>query len=288
MGLEESIIAVNIGTLLNIFVEPRGLGLVAGEGGTIQLDINLVRIPDVSFISWERLPGGEVPRRADSPRSFPTWPWRSSAGATPARRWTRSSRSISRRASAWSGIVRPREPGRRRLHGAGPLHPADGLDAARRRRRPARFLGPGRRAVPDAEAAGRQGRAEEERAAAREEERAAARSLKVGSHSTASLPGVCTDHAHDADPVSPGDLRARSRSPQELRDLVCRVTGMHPTDAVQWLARAPGTWPQPLEEPEVRKLLDGLYEAGDRGRGLADRPVSGAEPARGRSIAPPA
>jgi hypothetical protein len=48
--------------------------------------------------------------------------------------------------------------------------------------------------------------------------------------------------------------------PQELRELFCRVTGMHPTDAVQWLARAPGTWPQPLEEPEVRKLLDGLYD----------------------------
>ena len=26
--------------------------------------------------------------------------------------------------------------------------------------------------------------------------------------------------------------------PTELRDLVCHVTGMHPTDAVQWLARA--------------------------------------------------
>ncbi len=50
--------------------------------------------------------------------------------------------------------------------------------------------------------------------------------------------------------------------PIELRDLVCRVTGMHPTDAVQWLARAPGTWPQPLEETTVRELLDGFYEAG--------------------------
>jgi len=37
---------------------------------------------------------------------------------------------------------------------------------------------------------------------------------------------------------------------------------MHPTDAVQWLARAPGTWPQPLDEPTVRALLDGFYEAG--------------------------
>jgi Uma2 family endonuclease len=62
VGLQESMIAVKIGTLLSVFVEPRGLGLLAGEGGTIQLDINLVRIPDVSFFSWERVPGGEVPQ----------------------------------------------------------------------------------------------------------------------------------------------------------------------------------------------------------------------------------
>jgi Uma2 family endonuclease len=61
VGVQESIIAVTIATLLSIFVKPRGLGLVAGADGTIQLDINLVRIPDVSFISWERVPGGEVP-----------------------------------------------------------------------------------------------------------------------------------------------------------------------------------------------------------------------------------
>jgi len=61
VGLQESYIAVKIATLLNIFVEPRGLGMVAGEAGTIQLDINLVRIPDVSFFSLEHLPGGEIP-----------------------------------------------------------------------------------------------------------------------------------------------------------------------------------------------------------------------------------
>jgi len=61
VGLQESLISVKIGTLLSVFVEPRGLGLIAGADGTIQLDINLVRIPDVSFISWERVPGGEVP-----------------------------------------------------------------------------------------------------------------------------------------------------------------------------------------------------------------------------------
>jgi hypothetical protein len=49
--------------------------------------------------------------------------------------------------------------------------------------------------------------------------------------------------------------------PQELRDAACRATGRHPTDVVQWLARAPGTWPEPLEEPAARALLDALFEA---------------------------
>ena len=40
------------------------------------------------------------------------------------------------------------------------------------------------------------------------------------------------------------------------------MTGIHPTDAMQWIARAPGTWPKPLEESEVRRLLDGLFELG--------------------------
>jgi hypothetical protein len=48
--------------------------------------------------------------------------------------------------------------------------------------------------------------------------------------------------------------------PQQLRPMICEATGMHPTDVVQWLARAPGVWPQLLDEPIVRKLLDGLYE----------------------------
>jgi hypothetical protein len=67
-------------------------------------------------------------------------------------------------------------------------------------------------------------------------------------------------------PTSPARYRlvifSAIDEPQEVRDLVCQATGMHPTDAVQALARAPGTWPQPLEEPAVRKLLDGLYEHG--------------------------
>jgi hypothetical protein len=45
-----------------------------------------------------------------------------------------------------------------------------------------------------------------------------------------------------------------------VRDLFCRVTGMHPTDATQWIARTPGAWPQPLPVDQTRALLDGLYD----------------------------
>lgn len=48
--------------------------------------------------------------------------------------------------------------------------------------------------------------------------------------------------------------------PRAVRDLLCGVTGIHPTDAMLWVARAPGVWPRPLAEGEVRELLDGLYE----------------------------
>lgn len=48
--------------------------------------------------------------------------------------------------------------------------------------------------------------------------------------------------------------------PQLVRDLFAKVTGTHPTDAMQWVAKVPGVWPKPLDETETRALLDGLYE----------------------------
>ena len=48
--------------------------------------------------------------------------------------------------------------------------------------------------------------------------------------------------------------------PQAVRDLFVSVTGAHPTDAMQWVARVPGVWPRPLDEATTRKLLDGLFE----------------------------
>ena len=48
--------------------------------------------------------------------------------------------------------------------------------------------------------------------------------------------------------------------PPAVRDLFVKVTGAHPTDAMQWVARTPGVWPKPLDEIQVRALLDGLFD----------------------------
>jgi Uma2 family endonuclease len=63
MGLEESNIAVTISTELNIFVRPRRLGMVTGEQGPFELLGGLVRMPDVAFISWDRIPGRKRPKK---------------------------------------------------------------------------------------------------------------------------------------------------------------------------------------------------------------------------------
>jgi Uma2 family endonuclease len=61
VGFEESWLAMWIGSLISKFVYSEGFGFVAGADGTIQLDVDLVRIPDVAFFSWDKLPGGELP-----------------------------------------------------------------------------------------------------------------------------------------------------------------------------------------------------------------------------------
>ncbi|GAC1301636.1 MAG: hypothetical protein NVSMB14_11320 [Isosphaeraceae bacterium] len=50
--------------------------------------------------------------------------------------------------------------------------------------------------------------------------------------------------------------------PKAARDLIARVTGLHPTEAMVWVARAPGVLPRPLSERETRALLDGLFDLG--------------------------
>jgi len=62
MGVAESVIAGLILTYLNTFVLPRKLGIVTGEAGTLKLFPGTVRVPDVAFISWNRLPGRKWPQ----------------------------------------------------------------------------------------------------------------------------------------------------------------------------------------------------------------------------------
>lgn len=57
MGFNESTLAGYLIGLLNAYVIPANLGLVSAPDGTMELIAGLVRIPDVAFIRWDRLPG---------------------------------------------------------------------------------------------------------------------------------------------------------------------------------------------------------------------------------------
>jgi Uma2 family endonuclease len=61
MGFRESLLAGALIEILRGFVLPRNLGLVSGEAGMMRLFPGLVRIPDVAFIPWDRLPNQRVP-----------------------------------------------------------------------------------------------------------------------------------------------------------------------------------------------------------------------------------
>ncbi len=61
LGYRESMLAAWIIMLLADYFRQHDVGTVAGADGAVRLMAGLVRIPDVSFISWDRLPGREVP-----------------------------------------------------------------------------------------------------------------------------------------------------------------------------------------------------------------------------------
>lgn len=62
MGFYESRLATLLLRLIDEFAEQNDLGIVVGEAGMMQLAPGLVRIPDVSFISWDRFPNRKLPR----------------------------------------------------------------------------------------------------------------------------------------------------------------------------------------------------------------------------------
>jgi Uma2 family endonuclease len=63
MGYEESFLAMWLGYLLNRFLAEHKLGIIAGPDGPLRLWPGLVRIPDISFISWDQLPGRKIPKK---------------------------------------------------------------------------------------------------------------------------------------------------------------------------------------------------------------------------------
>jgi len=64
VGTYEAYLAVLIVRLIADFVDQENLGIVLGADGMMRLAPGLVRIPDASFIRWDRLPGGRIPREA--------------------------------------------------------------------------------------------------------------------------------------------------------------------------------------------------------------------------------
>jgi Uma2 family endonuclease len=62
MGFEEARLAARLVYLVNLYLEQNDLGICVGADGMMQIAPGLVRIPDVSFVNWDRLPGRESPR----------------------------------------------------------------------------------------------------------------------------------------------------------------------------------------------------------------------------------
>jgi Uma2 family endonuclease len=64
MGYLESYLAIELGRLLGNFIAEHDLGVLTGADGALRLMQGLVRIPDLSFISWDRLPDRRLPDEA--------------------------------------------------------------------------------------------------------------------------------------------------------------------------------------------------------------------------------
>jgi Uma2 family endonuclease len=62
MGYYESRLATVLASLLEAFRQEHNMGIVLGADATTALGPGLVRLPDVSFVSRRRLPGGKIPR----------------------------------------------------------------------------------------------------------------------------------------------------------------------------------------------------------------------------------
>ncbi len=62
MGVYESWLAIRISHFISSFLAMHNVGIVTGADGFLRLFPSQVRAPDVTFIRYERLPDGRVPR----------------------------------------------------------------------------------------------------------------------------------------------------------------------------------------------------------------------------------
>lgn len=62
MGSIESLLALALARELGNFIEEADMGVVLGADAMLRLAPGLVRMPDVSFLSWDKIPGGEFPQ----------------------------------------------------------------------------------------------------------------------------------------------------------------------------------------------------------------------------------
>jgi Uma2 family endonuclease len=62
MGFEESRVAVELAHRVKAYLDQYDRGICVGADGMMRIAPGLVRIPDLSFITWDRLPARESPR----------------------------------------------------------------------------------------------------------------------------------------------------------------------------------------------------------------------------------
>ena len=62
MGGYESLLAMRIGIALGAFLEKNPIGVILGADGALRILPDQVRVPDVCFISFSRVPDGQFPR----------------------------------------------------------------------------------------------------------------------------------------------------------------------------------------------------------------------------------
>jgi Uma2 family endonuclease len=63
MGYEEGYLALWLGGLISVYAEEHDLGIAAGADAALRLMPGLVRIPDISFVGWGRLPKRKCPKK---------------------------------------------------------------------------------------------------------------------------------------------------------------------------------------------------------------------------------